>query len=970
MTEFFHEKGTLIEAAGNRQIELWHEDAVCLLVSGQLDFFIIRLSDDHRPRGALHWCHSMKAEGIFFCDAAMQEGIGLLARGVQQTVVLKVSRADFESALKRLEFSEEWIGRHLQDWTRALAANLSPLCMPKIDHHFKTGDTSHEIAGPGIFSFSMTNKHAAWIRMPDGAAVLKLAGIFDVKAAGADYVPLTPELWYEIETQAPAALSLSSISGILARIRPWDFLTSFHRFFSLAAMAKLEQILKKEQKQHDARKKVDDRVWKIALAHLAGVIDKQKSPESIMTGVDVLFDACTTAGNAMGITFIRPEALPEDESLHQRILLLSRASAVRPHKVKLTGSWYAREILPMVAFLEENGLPVALVPVGNRGCKIVYFDGREPETMTAELAKTLQSHAYMFFKTLPDQKLTRKDLIKIGLDECRNEIRIILIAGFCAGLISLIVPLATNKVISDVIPGNHYSFLYQIMLGLIAAAVGSTLFELFKAVALLRTNFKAESRIQPAVWDRLLKLPVPFFNTSNAGDLSNRANSIMEVTNQIKGTVIITAMSGIFASVNFFVMFHFHKKLALCALLMVLFALGFILFVGRLQFRAAHTLYDLQGKISGLVLQLTTGIAKLKTAGAEWRAYERWAQMFAAQKHVDMQSRKYVVWQQTFSKAYDPLSKMLIIALLVFQWKDVLTPGQYTAFNTAMGAFVVAVLSLGTVMEYLSGIFLLFNRVEPIITAEPEKNLVKAHPGELSGQIEVNNVRFSYQENGPEILKGVSMEAHPGEFVAIVGGSGSGKSTLFRLLLGFETPDSGGIFYDGQDLAQLDLDSVRQQMGVVLQNGSLMPGDIFTNIVGASQLGIDDAWRAARRAGMEKDIKAMSMGMFTVVSENAGTFSGGQRQRLMIARSLVNEPNLLLFDEATSALDNTTQAIVSRSVEELNVTRIVIAHRLSTIINADRIYVLKNGSIVQTGNYETLIEKQGPFRDQALRQMI
>jgi NHLM bacteriocin system ABC transporter ATP-binding protein len=561
-------------------------------------------------------------------------------------------------------------------------------------------------------------------------------------------------------------------------------------------------------------------------------------------------------------------------------------------------------------------------------------------------------------------------LIKTGFSVCRKQFRIIMTVGFCAGFISLIVPIVTNKVISDVIPGNHYNYLYQIMMGLIAAAVGSTMFELFKAVALLQANFKAEYRMQPAVWDRLLKLPIPFFSITNAGDLSSRANSIIEAGNQLKGTVIITAMSGIFASVNFLVMFYYNKKLAFCGLGMIAVALLFILYVGRLQFMAARKLYDIQGKISGLVLQLTTGVSKLKTAGAEWRAYERWAALFAAQKRVDMNSRRYVVLQQTFSKAFDPLSKMLIIALLVFEWKDALTTGEYMAFSAAMGAFVVAVLALGPIMEYFSSIFLLFIRVDPIIEETPEQNLIKTHPGTITGHIEVNKVSFSYQKDGPVILQGVSLQAQPGEFIAIVGGSGSGKSTLMRMLLGFETPDTGGIFFDGQDLNQLDLDSIRHQMGVVLQNGSLMPGDIFTNIVGASQLTIDDAWRAARRAGMEKDIKEMSMGMFTVVSENAGTFSGGQRQRLMIARAIAREPKILIFDEATSALDNTTQLQVSKSVEELNATRIVVAHRLSTIINADRIYVMDSGKIVQVGDYQTLINQEGPFREQALRQMI
>ncbi|MBW2603979.1 MAG: NHLP bacteriocin export ABC transporter permease/ATPase subunit [Deltaproteobacteria bacterium] len=970
VADLFYEQGTRIEAVGNRQLELWHDDSVCWVNSGHLDFFVTQLSEAGRPEGALHWCHSLDAGVIFFCDSTLKGDISLLSRGTQGTVVFKLDRCTFDAALKKLDAPEDWIGPHVKGWVEGLVRNLIAVSPQKVDHHFKNEERAYEVLEPGIFSFGMRNHHAAWLKVPGGKSTLKVAGIMDMSDAGVEYVPLTPELWYDLEVDRPTTLTLKPIGELLADGNRWRFLQHFNRFFIFLARARISEIKALEREQYYAQNEVDHRVWKAAVSHLAGVIDHRTGLADAAAGEDALFEACSRVGRAMGVRFKRPENMPRDESLHQKLLILMRASSMRLHKVKLVDLWYAHELMPMVAFREKDGLPVAIVPSGRREYEIVYPDGTPSEPVKEASAQDLEPHAYMFFKSIPDRKLTRKDLAKIALSACRRELWTILIVGFCAGLISLIVPVVTNKIISDVIPGNHYGYLYQIMMGLIAAAVGSTLFELFKAIAILRTNFKAEARIQPAIWDRLLKLPIPFFSSTNAGDLSNRANSLIDVSNQIKGTVVITAMSGIFAAANFFVMFNYHKKLAFCGLGMVAVALLFILLVGRSQFLAARKLYDIQGKISGLVLQLTTGISKLKTAGAEWRAYERWAEMFAAQKRVDMQSRQYVVWQQTFSKAYDPLSRMLIIALLVFHWKDALTPGEYTAFNTAMGAFVVSILSLGPVMEYFSSIFLLFNRVDPIIAAEPELNLIKTHPGNLSGYIEVNNVTFSYQKDGPVILKGISLEAHPGEFIALVGGSGSGKSTLFRLLLGFETPDTGGIFYDGQDLAQLDLDSVRHQMGVVLQNGSLMPGDIFTNIVGASQLSIDDAWRAARRAGMEKDIKAMSMGMFTVVSENAGTFSGGQRQRLMIARAIVNEPKLLLFDEATSALDNTTQSLVSKSVEELNVTRIVIAHRLSTIINSDRIYMMENGKIVQTGNYETLIKQEGPFREQALRQMI
>ncbi len=251
----------------------------------------------------------------------------------------------------------------------------------------------------------------------------------------------------------------------------------------------------------------------------------------------------------------------------------------------------------------------------------------------------------------------------------------------------------------------------------------------------------------------------------------------------------------------------------------------------------------------------------------------------------------------------------------------------------------------------------------------PEEDESTTPPGVLKGRIEVSNLRFRYHEDGPLVLRDISTTIEPDEFVAIIGPSGSGKSTLFRMLLGFEKPESGAIYYDNRDLSGLSIKAVRRQIGVVLQNGRLIPGSIFQNIVGSLPLSEADAWEAAAMAGFDQDIKEMPMRMHTLVSEGGGTLSGGQVQRLLIARALANKPKILFFDEATSALDNQTQAVVTQSLDRLRVTRLVIAHRLSTIVNADRILVLENGRLVQSGTYEELMGQEGVFRELARRQI-
>ena len=264
----------------------------------------------------------------------------------------------------------------------------------------------------------------------------------------------------------------------------------------------------------------------------------------------------------------------------------------------------------------------------------------------------------------------------------------------------------------------------------------------------------------------------------------------------------------------------------------------------------------------------------------------------------------------------------------------------------------------------------IYERLRPILEEPAEVEEGRQHPGELSGAIEVSHLHFRYEKDGPLIIDDVSFRIEPGEFVAFVGGSGSGKSTIMRMLLGFERPEAGTIYYDNQDLNSLDLRAVRQQVGVVLQDSQLLPTDIFRNIVGTSSKTVDDAWAAAEAAGLADDIKAMPMGMHTMISQGGGTFSGGQRQRLMIARAVVDKPRILFLDEATSALDNQTQAHVTESMAQLHATRIAVAHRLSTIVDADRIFVLEKGVIVETGSYDELVALGGYFTELVKRQEL
>lgn len=383
------------------------------------------------------------------------------------------------------------------------------------------------------------------------------------------------------------------------------------------------------------------------------------------------------------------------------------------------------------------------------------------------------------------------------------------------------------------------------------------------------------------------------------------------------------------------------------------------------------------GETAGQVLQIFNGLSKFRMQGAEAQAFYLWSRKFGEQWKWNRDFR----WKSNWLELVNTLQPVLLTMLLFWltmHWLESGTAGtktvfitlpQFMAFHAALTGFNVTVTGLISQSAILLDIVPQMERLRPILETKPEVTEDKAEVGELIGRIELSNVSFRYSSDLPPVLRNVSMNVRPGQFVAIVGSSGSGKSTLLRLLLGFEKPETGSIYYDGQDLAEVNVASVRAQMGVVLQNGQLMAGDILSNIIGSLPLTIDDAWQAAEMVGLAEDIRAMPMGMHTMISEGASNISGGQRQRILIARAIVHRPRIIMFDEATSALDNKTQRMVTESLDRLNATRIVVAHRLSTVINADVIYVLDKGEIVESGTYAELMAKNGLFAALAHRQM-
>jgi ATP-binding cassette subfamily C protein len=438
----------------------------------------------------------------------------------------------------------------------------------------------------------------------------------------------------------------------------------------------------------------------------------------------------------------------------------------------------------------------------------------------------------------------------------------------------------------------------------------------------------------------------------------------------LSDTVIYTVLGSLFMMFNLFLLFFYDALLALYALILVALSVMVILMLGRKIRQRQRIIIELQQKIFGMLFQFFSSISKIRIAGAEVHAFSEWAGKFSENKRQTYEVRKIYLNISLMSTLLPAVVTLVVFGVLASRIPNTMSTGQFMAFFTALTVAVASFLQLGMAgVAYFTAIPMM-ESLRPILEATPENISLKPEIQELTGDIEVVNVSFRYQSDGPMVLDNVSLHVRPGEFVAIVGASGSGKSTLLRLFLGFESAVSGSVYYDRQDITSFDPSSIRRQTGTVLQQARLSTGNILSNITGMTNATFDDAWEAARAVGLDDDIKQMPMGMYTVVTGGISTISGGQRQRIMIARAIVNKPRILFFDEATSALDNRTQQIVSRSLEKLQATRVVIAHRLTTVQNADSIYLMENGRIEETGTYKELLEKGGKFTELVKRQMV
>ena len=665
-----------------------------------------------------------------------------------------------------------------------------------------------------------------------------------------------------------------------------------------------------------------------------------------------------------------------DSNLTGRLDAIVQVSNVRARKVILRGRWWEEENGHLLAFTRDVKEPVALIQEPRGSYLIKNPVTKENEIVTEKIAQNLEPISYMFLYAFDEEMTSIRKIGNFAIKGLKKDAAYIILAALAGSLIGLLVPILSGILFDDVIPQADRSFLWEVFGIMMVIGLVKALLELVKGILLLRVETKSNIRVQAGLMDHLLRLPVTFYRKYTAGDLTLRALGINSIRQILSNTILTAVLSGTFSIVNLGLLFWYDSSLAWVGVGLAIVAVVIISLLGFAKLKYDRQIADHQGEIQGFLFEFLSGINKVRVSGTENRVFSLWANKFGKYKILGFKSGNFQNFVEVFKGAYPLITSIFFFSFIFYTVTQtdllvggMISVGVFMAFISAFNQFLADCLNMCMSLISSLNIIPLYERVKPILEETPESTNGNVDPGELNGALEFNSISFRYEEEQPLVLKDVSFKIEPGEMVAFVGPSGSGKSTVLRLLLGFEEAEVGSVYYDGQAFDSLNKDLVRRQIGVVLQNGALMSGNIYQNIVGNSELSLKDAESAANLAGLEEDIEQMPMGMHTMVSDGASTFSGGQRQRLMIARAIVHKPRILYMDEATSALDNRTQNIVSESLDKLQATRIIIAHRLSTIINADRIFVMDKGQIVETGTYKELMNKDGLFSQLAKRQI-
>ncbi|WP_406470888.1 NHLP bacteriocin export ABC transporter permease/ATPase subunit [Streptomyces sp. NBC_01615] len=920
--------GTAIDCSGLNRLDLEGPQVLWLVAAGAMDLFAV----DDVQQG--HWHHLGRLEAGSLL-------LGPVA-GPQHTLVGRPLR---DCAVHRIVLRELYQPVNTETWSYDEYGNpqyVPPTSSP-LEYALALGvGRSLSI----LFQAPMATENAAaltdddvfWMQVPPGS--VQYGSLYGAEAA-ADLL-MDSGVWQSMVDQQ------------------YRLLTTLDRW--------IEQLEARHEDRTAAGIKAGEAVRAQADRTLLASIGKSSAKRPTAADADATYAACKLVARAGGITLAESAQSGTESDRLDPVERIALASRVRTRAVRLDGRWWRDNVGPLIGHRAVSGAPVALLWRRGGYVAVQPSSGRETPVEKANAAE-FEPRAVMFYRPLPERKLSPLRLLRFCLQGTGGDLRNLAISGLVTVAIGALVPIATGKVLGEYVPKAQHGLIVQVCLALMVTSVVSAAFMLLENLTMLRMEGRIEATLQPAVWDRLLRLPTKFFTSRSTGELASAAMGISAIRRLLAGVGPTVAQAGTVGAMNLGLLLWYSVPMALAAIGMLVVIAAVFLGLGLWQVRWQRRLVVLSNKLNNQAFQTLRGLPKLRVAAAENYAYAAWAGEFARSRELQQKVGRIKNLTTVMGAVYLPLCSLLMFMLLAGPARGSLSAAAFLTFNTSVTMLLTSVTQITGAAVSAAAALPMFEEIRPVLDATPEVRTASTRPGLLSGSIEARRLSFRYADDGPLVLDDVSFDIRPGEFVAIVGPSGCGKSTLLRLLIGFDKPVSGSVLYDGQDLAALDQSAVRRQCGVVLQHAQPFTGSILDCICGTEPFTPEEAMAAAEMAGLAEDIKRMPMGLHTIVS-GSGAISGGQRQRLMIAQALIRRPRILFFDEATSALDNETQRTVIESTRALNATRIVIAHRLSTVMDADRVIVMEDGRVAQQGPPAALLADTGGRLHELVRRQM
>ncbi|MDE0045714.1 MAG: ATP-binding cassette domain-containing protein [bacterium] len=954
--------GKACPCAGNLPVALDEPDHVWFIAKGSVDLFLVELRDGVEQASPQHLLRREAGE-LLPGVAPDSEGddtettLGLLAKGLPDTLLMRLP----VSLLHEVDPAE--LAQQTDTWLQAITETLSRF----------VGNIPHAtaLAEPGVTRslescVLSVRQGVVWVSLPSHGAGLYMDMVEPEAGGHGDIlVPLTRTSW--LTFRAGVTVSGTSSQALAEQGALLPALATFHaaalalerlnRQLAVVDEANLERarIASRRTAEHDARQKlfnmydtpIGDDVGDTALADALKIIGRHQ-------GIDFRIPPRHASGSPPGLTDILD------------------ASGVRARRLKISpdNAWWRGDSSAILAFRSADDRPVVLLPgLFGHYREVDPASGRSAR-VAGERAGGLKAEAWMFYRPLPSRPVKPADLLEIAFKGSGADLARLLVTGLCGGLIKLLPALALGFVAHQAMAGGTAGVLYVVALTLAGFGLLGALLQLLQSTILMRLEGRSASRVEAAFWDRLMRLPPAVLRRQPTGDLAMSGMTFQNVRDGLQGVVSDSLLSILFLVPVLGITFFYDTSLGLVVLAFSLLSLLVTVVLGLRQLAPQGRMISAARRVTGRLFQIIGGIAKLRVESAEGSAFAIWAGDYRRQKRAELEVHRIEEHVRAFGAALPFFAgAVLLFAVAAFETRT-LPIGDFLVVFMVFIASQSAVARLGESVGAVAALAPAFRQMRPLLAAVPEAGEEGALVERLGGEILFDHVSFRYEPEGPLVLDDVTIHVRPGEFVAIAGESGAGKSTLFQLALGIDQPTSGAVYYDGRDLKHLNLKQVRRKIGTVPQAVRLHPQDIWDNIVAHHEgVGPAEVWEAARAAGIEGGIKAMLMGMMTMVGGSGSVLSGGESQRVTIARSLVGDRRIMLLDEATNWLDNDSQAEVMQNLALLTTTRLVIAHRLSTLEKADCIHVLKAGKIVESGSFSELMDIDGVFRNLVRRQI-